>query len=96
MPYGDTETLNHHASGDHTNSSPGPTALGTFGETSDNEWTGTLYSIWNGTYAHARAVPASAVGDPYVHAFVKNLLSVEKTHTHAESYGRGQKICSLN
>ena len=41
-----------------------------FGEMSDNGWTGRLYSNWNGTYAHAQASAAEAIGDPYVHAFL--------------------------
>lgn len=41
---------------------------GAFGEMNDNEWTGRLYSSWNGTYAHARASSAEAIGDPYAHA----------------------------
>ena len=58
--------------GDFENTSPGPLAVGTFGEMSDNEmsdneWTGRLYSNWNGTYAHARALAAEAIGDPYAH-----------------------------
>ena len=65
MPHEYTEALNV---GDGCeNTSPGPMALENFDEMSDNEWTGRLYS-WNGTYAHARALAAKAIGDPYAHA----------------------------
>lgn len=35
-----------------------------------NEWTGRLYSNWNGTYVHAQALAAEAIGDPYGYAFL--------------------------
>ena len=68
IPHEYTEGLN--AGSDFENTSPGPMALGTFGEMSDNEWIGRLYSNWNGTYAHAQALPAEAIGDPYAHPFL--------------------------
>jgi hypothetical protein len=82
LPYEYVETPNHHhADGDHANSSPGPTAVGTLGETSVNEWSGTLHSNWNGTYAHARALGTEAVGDPYAHAFVNKKISKKNSHS---------------
>ncbi|KAF8501471.1 hypothetical protein F5888DRAFT_1233616 [Russula emetica] len=64
-----------------TVTSPGPMLLGAFGEMSDNEWTGRLYSNWNGTYVHARASAAVAIGDPYAHAFLR-CRSVGDSHPH--------------
>jgi len=68
MPHEYTGTPN--VGGDFENTSPGPRVLGAYGEMSDNEWTGRLYSNWNGTYTHARALAAEAIGDPYVHTFL--------------------------
>jgi len=56
-----------------TVTSPGPMLLGAFGEMSDNEWTGRLYSNWNGTYVHARASAAVAIGDPMLSTWPKYL-----------------------
>jgi hypothetical protein len=69
IPHEYTEALN--VGGDFEDTSPGPCpmVLGAFGEMNDNEWTGRLYSNWNGTYTHARALAAEAIGDPYAHPF---------------------------
>jgi hypothetical protein len=75
LPHEFTEALN--AGSIIENTSPGPMALGAFGEMSNNEWTGRLYSNWNGTYAHAQASAAEAIGDPYAHAFLR-CLSVRR------------------
>lgn len=68
IPHEYTEVLN--VGGNIEDTSPGPMALGAFGEMSNNGWTGRLYSNWNGTYAHAQASAAEAIGDPYAHAFL--------------------------
>jgi hypothetical protein len=68
IPHEYSEALD--VAGDFENTSPGPMVLGAFGEMSDNEWTGRLYSNWNGTYAPARALAAESIGDPYVYAFL--------------------------
>jgi hypothetical protein len=70
IPHEYTEAPN--VGGDLENTSPGPMVqpVGAFGEMSDNEWTGRLYSNWNGTYAYARALAAEAIGNPYAHAFL--------------------------
>lgn len=65
IPHEYTEALN--AGGNFENTNPGPMVPGAFGEMNNNEWTGRLYSSWNGTYAYARALSAEAIGDPYAH-----------------------------
>lgn len=67
IPHEYIESLN--VGGDSENISPGPIALGAFGD----EWTGRLYSNWDGTYAHARALAAEAIGDPMLAAWPKYL-----------------------
>jgi hypothetical protein len=54
---------------DFANANPRPMSFGSPDEMSDNEWTRTL--SLNGTRVPVRALMAEAVGDPYVHAFVK-------------------------
>jgi hypothetical protein len=49
-----------------------PMSSGSSDEMGDNEWTRTLNL--NGTRVPVRALMAEAVGDPYVHAFVKCVL----------------------
>ena len=68
IPHVHTEALD--AGGDFANTSPGHVAPGAFDEMSNNAWTGRLYSNWNGTYAHGRALAAEAIGDPYAYAFL--------------------------
>jgi hypothetical protein len=76
IPHENTEALN--VGGDLENTSPVSKVPGTFGEMNDNEWTGRLYSNWNGavTYAYARALAAEAIGDPYAHAM--RLMSISR------------------
>jgi len=71
IPHEYTGTLNDGS--DSENTSPGPMVPGAFGEMSDNGWTGRLYSNWNGTYTHARALAAEAIGDPMLSAWPKYL-----------------------
>jgi hypothetical protein len=63
---------------DFANANARPMSSGSSDEMSDNEWTGTLNL--NGTRVPVRALIAKAVGDLYVHAFVKCVL-VGDLHT---------------
>jgi len=62
---------------DFANANTRPMPSGSSDEVSNNGWTGTLNL--NGTRVPVRALMAEAVGDPYVHAFVKWVL-VEDLH----------------
>lgn len=61
-----------NAGGDVAYANAGPTTLGESRETSNDDWTGTLYL--NGTYAHVQARGTEAVGNPYAPVFLKGLL----------------------
>jgi hypothetical protein len=80
IPHEYTEALN--VGGGFENTGPGPMVSGAFGETSDNEWAGRLYSNLNGTYAHARALATEAIGDPYASAFL--LISIGRRFTSTQ------------
>ena len=66
----------------------------------DNEWTGRLYSNWNGTYAYALALAAEAIGDPYAHAMPPmRLMSISRRiHINTQEAISVAKvfICDLN
>ncbi len=79
IPHEYTEALNVV---DFENTSPGPVVLGAFGEMNDDEWTGRLYSNWNGTYTYARASAAEAIGDPYAQCFPLMCISLRNSHPH--------------
>lgn len=68
-----------------------PMSSGSSDEMSDNEWTGTLNL--NGKRIRARALMAGAIGDPYVHAFVKCVL-VENSNALQKIIGIAKRFGS--
>ena len=95
IPHENTEALN--VGSDLENTSPASIVPGAFGEMNDNEWTGRLYSTWNGTYAYALALAAEAIGDLYAHAM--RLMSISRRiHINAQEAISVAKviICDLN
>ena len=68
-PHDYTERIDSRDDYANTDADAEPMSSGSSDEMSDNEWTGTLNL--NGKRIHVRALMAGAIGDPYVHAFVK-------------------------
>lgn len=74
-PHNNTENINFRDDFANANANARPMTSGSSDEMSDNEWTGTLNL--NSMLIPVRALMAEAIGDLYVHGFVKCVLAAD-------------------